>query len=220
MSDSHASQKNPQKTWRNIAIALAGAAQAISVVEQLAKTGYLRTDEFETAVKSLFAQNPESAEEVFGDIHQLRRGLEALEALLSRDKDPKNADILRYMMGVMHIQKRLSKRPKILNTIGERLDKAEAQSQHFSVTHDNVIGNIADIYSDTISKFQYRIQVSGEYSYLQQPRLAGQIRVLLLAAIRAITLWRQLGGNRWQLLMYRSKITEATALALREAKVH
>lgn len=214
------SSQNVQKTWRNIAIALAGAAQAISIVEQLAKTGYLKTDEFETAVKSLFAQNPDSTEAVFGDIHHLRSGLESLDALLCRDKDPKNADILRYMMGIMHIQKRLSKRPKILNTIGDRLDKAEIQSQHFSVTHDNVIANIADIYSDTISKFQYRIQVSGEYSYLQQPRLASQIRVLLLAAIRAITLWRQLGGSRWQLLIYRSKITEATTLALQETKVH
>lgn len=208
------------KTWRDIAIALAGAAQAVNLVEKLAKTGYLNTDEFETAVKSLFEQSPTSSEAVFGGVHQLRNGLEVLEDLLNRHRDPKNADVLRYLLGVMHIQKRLARRSEMLYVIGNRLEKAEAQAQHFNLTHDNVISNIADIYADTISKFQYRIQVTGEYSYLQQPRLASQVRVLLLAAIRAITLWRQMGGSRWQLLIYRSKIVAATQAALEESKVH
>ncbi len=209
-----------EKTWRNIAIALAGAAQAANLVEQLAKTGYLSTDEFETAVNSLLIQSPETTESVYGDVHNLRRGLEALERLLNNHRSPKNADLLRYMLGVMHLQKRLARRSEVLYVIGNRLEKVDAQVQHFGTTHDNVVSNIADIYTDTISKFQYRIQVMGEPAYLQQSRVASQIRALLLAAIRSITLWRQVGGSRWQLLLYRGKITEATEQLLQEARTH
>lgn len=198
-----------QKTWNNIAISLAGAAQAISLVEQLAKSGYLRSDEFETAMASLLVQNPETVESVFGSSAKLQRGFEVLLDLLNHHRDAKNADILRYMLGVIHIQKRLARRSDMLHVIGTRLEKTEVQIRHFGHTHDNVVANVAEIYSDTISKFQYRIQVTGEYSYLQQTRVANQIRALLLAAIRAITLWRQSGGSRWQLLIYRSKIAEA-----------
>lgn len=209
-----------EKTWRNIAIALAGAAQAVSLVEQLAKTGYLRSDEFETAVTSLFEQNPPNTEAVFGSATNIRQGIQVLLNLLENHRDPKNADALRYMLGVIHIQKRLSRRNEVLQIIGTRLEKAEYQIQHFGNTHENVISNIADIYTDTISKFQYRIQVTGEYSYLQQPRLAAQVRVLLLAAIRAITLWRQIGGSRWQLLFYRNKITGECKTLLEETRIH
>ncbi|WP_086931363.1 high frequency lysogenization protein HflD [Agarilytica rhodophyticola] len=209
-----------EKTWRNIAIALAGAAQAINLVEQLAKTGYLRSEEFEIAVDSLFEQNPENTESVFGSVQQLRLGLQILLSLLESHRDPKNADALRYMLGVIHIQKRLAKRNDVMNIIGSRLQKAQYQVQHFGKTHENVVSNIADIYTDTISKFQYRIQVTGEYSYLQQPRLAAQVRVLLLAAIRAITLWRQIGGSRWQLLFYRNKIIEECKILVEETRIH
>lgn len=207
-----------ERTWQNIAISLAGAAQAVSLVEQLAKTGYLTSDEFVTAVDSLFQQNPHSVESVFGSHAKLYRGFDALDQLLNHHRDTKNSDLLRYMLGIIHIQARLAKKQVLLNTIGERLQKAASQAQHFGPSHDNVVANIADIYTDTISTFQYRIQVTGEYNYLQQPRLASQIRVLLLSAVRAITLWRQVGGSRWQLLLYRSKISAANRALLEQAK--
>lgn len=206
------------RSWRNLAIALAGAVQAVHLVEQLAKTGYLKTEQFETAMNSLINQNPESTAAVFGDIHRLHSGFEVLCELLNHHRDPKNADLLRYILGVIHIQKRLARRKDVLYVIGNRLEKAATQIEHFGPSHDNVVSNIAEIYSDTISKFQYRIQVTGEYHYLQQPRVASQIRCLLLAAIRAITLWRQIGGSRWQLLLYRGALAEASSNLLDESK--
>ena len=205
-----------EKSWRNQAIALAGALQSIKLVEQLAKTGYLKTEPFETAVKSLLVQSPDTTESVFGGAQNLRDGLELLDQLLSNHRDPRNADVLRYLLGVLHLQKKLSRRSEVLYIIGTRMEKVETQVEHFGYTHDNVVGNIADIYSDTISKFQYRIQVTGEYHYLQQPRVANQVRTLLLCAIRAATLWRQIGGSRWQLLFYRSRLAEATTELLRQ----
>ena len=150
---------NEQKD-SDIALSLAGICQATSQVEQLAKTGYLKTEQFETAVKSLFVTNPQTTEEVYGSVHNLIDGLETLLNLIENHREQKNADLLRYILGVMHLQKRLAKRSEMLYIIGTRLETAERQSEHFGITHDNVVSNIADIYSDTISKFPYRIQVT------------------------------------------------------------
>ena len=51
--------------------------------------------------------------------------------------------------------------------------------------------------------------------FLQNPRNAERIRALLLAGIRSATLWRQLGGNRWQLFFSRRKILKDAYALLR-----
>ncbi len=199
-----------QISWRERSLAMAGIAQAVDLVDQLARTGYLNTRDFETCVYSLFQQNPASVDEVYGGVQNLKRGLEVLLRLLAEKKSPERGNqIVGYCLGVVHLQQRLGKTPRMLNRIGERLGQAKNQLEHFGATHDNVIANLADIYTETISTFPFRIQVAGEYQYLQQQRVANQIRVLLFAAIRSAMLWRQVGGNRWQLLFHRKKVTEA-----------
>src|SRR3569623_1691456 len=49
--------------------------------------------------------------------------------------------------------------------------------------------------------------------HLSHPDVANKVRTLLLAAIRSAVLWRQCGGNRWQLIFGRRKIID-TARAL------
>lgn len=196
------------KSWHELTIAFSGIVLAAKQVAQLAKTGYLKSDDFETSVNSLFIRNPETTEATYGSGTNLVDALKELENLLNHHRDPKNADLLRYVLGILHLQKKLSKRKEMLYVIGNRLEKAEHQAKHFGATHENVIGNLADIYLETLSKFPYRIQVTGEAAYLQQARVAAQIRVLLLAAVRSATLWRQLGGSRWQLLIYRNQMAK------------
>ncbi len=199
-----------QNSWRERSIAMAGIAQAVDLVDQLARTGYLNTRDFETCVHSLFQQNPANIDEVYGGVQNLKRGLEVLLRLLAEKKSPDRGNqVVGYGLGAIHLQQRLGKTPRMLNRIGERLEQAKNQLEHFGMTHDNVIANLADIYTETISTFPFRIQVAGEYQYLQQQRVANQIRVLLFAAIRSATLWRQVGGNRWQLLFHRKKVIEA-----------
>ncbi len=205
-------------TWENITLSIAGVCQATNLVESLAKTGYLKTAQFEIAVKSLFELNPESTEAVFDNKTNLEEGLEVLTRLLRQHRSPKNADNLRYVLGVLHLQRRLSRRSEMLYIIGNRLESAKKQAEHFGVSHDNVVANIAEIYSDTISKLPYRIQVTGEFEYLQQTRVANQVRVLLLAAIRAATLWRQNGGTRWHLIFQRSKLANEADTLINEIK--
>jgi high frequency lysogenization protein len=210
------------KKWNELSIALAGLFQATGLVEQLAKTGYVPTDAYRTSIESLFVLNPESTLDVYGNnLANLHAGLTLLRDLLqSASGQQRHADALRYGLGVLHLQKKLAGRKDMLGVVGSRLKSAAQQAQHFSSTHENVIANLGDLYSETISTFRFRIQVAGDASYLQQQRIANQVRALLLAAIRAATLWRQLGGNRWHLLFYRKKIAEAVDELLRTIPLH
>ncbi len=195
-------------------IALAAMFQFAGGVGQLAKTGHIKSEEFEVAVKSLFNQNPADALDVYGGLINLEEGLSFLIANLSRSPK-RNGDCIRYVMGILHLQKQLTKNQAMLEVIANRLDKSRLQLEHFEPTHENVIAGLADIYTDTISTFSFRIQVMGEYQYLQQTRIANQIRTLLFAGVRSAVLWRQFGGNRLKAIYQRTSIL-ATAKSLQK----
>jgi high frequency lysogenization protein len=203
-------------------LALAAVFQIASQVETLAKTGHLANSEIEIAVKSLFCQNPSSIEDIYGDVKAIESGLKLLRDTLQRKPSNSN-DMVRYVMGILHLQKRLHKNPSMLNIIGSRLEKTQNQLDHFEYTHDNIIASLASIYSDTISTFSFRIQVVGEYQYLQQKRLANQIRALLFSGIRSAVLWRQLGGSRLKIIFQRKqliKIAESELEAIQKDTYH
>jgi len=202
------------KNLRETTLALAGVMQAAILVEQVAKTGYLPPEAYKCSIESLFDLNPVSTLAVYGgDPQNLRIGLEALRDVLGSQH--KHQDAMRYALGALHLQKKLAGRKDMLNAIALRIGQAASQAEHFSSTHENVIGNLGSLYSDTISTFSFRIQVMGDYNYLQQTRIASQIRALLLASIRSAMLWRQLGGNRWQLLLQRKAIAKCAEELLR-----
>lgn len=210
--------ENSDNRFRNIALALAGVTQAIDVMDKLARSGYLNSKDFATSVNSLFEQDPPDTESVFGGAEHLERGLEVLIDLLKHRRNKEYTTIIGYCLGIFHLQRKLYKNKTMLSTVGSRLDQARHQVRHFGAAHENVIANLASIYSDTISTFPFRIQVVGEYQYLQQQRVADQVRVLLLAAVRSATLWRQVGGSRWQLLLQRTKILSAAEALLQQIK--
>lgn len=197
------------KNWNDITIALAGVFQAAALVEQLAKTGFVPSDAQAVSIQSLLNLNPNSTLDVFGNkIKGLELGLKVMSDLLHHHQNREYPDTLRYVLGIIHLQKKLQGRKDLQEIIGTRLSQSQHQSEHFGVSHENVLGNLADIYSDTISTFKFRIQVMGDYSYLQQARVANQVRALLFAGIRASTLWRQLGGNRLQVIFWRKRLAK------------
>ncbi len=197
------------------ALALAGIFEATSQVERLATTGLKHKDSFQTLILSLFVQQPEHPEDVYQG--SLESGLAALIQFLQKGKK-KGSFADRYVHGLLYLQKKLSKHPAMLETIGSRITQARHQLEHFGADHENLTANLASIYTDTLSTFSFRIQVMGEMTYLQQPRIANQIRCLLLAGIRSATLWRQMGGSRWQLLVHRAKLLESAERQLYELR--
>ncbi|MFK0571112.1 high frequency lysogenization protein HflD [Endozoicomonas sp.] len=190
------------------AAALSGVFQAAELVDKLARTGQLSEEALTPSIHSIFVTSPGDVSEVYGGFDKLSIGRKTLESVLSRDSSAIQGDVIRYALAMIHIEKKLSRNPEMLNTIGQRLVRTKEQVAHFGMLHENVIASLASIYLDTISTFKTRIQVAGDMRYLQSPVNSNRVRAILLAGIRSATLWRQCGGSRWHLFINRKKLQD------------
>ncbi len=200
-------------TITNQTIALAGIAQAAALVQQLATTGTADTVAMETSIGSVLKIDSDSVVDVYGgSLDGLKLGLVQLSEQMTGYKIT-NPDQARYSASLVFLEQQLSGRKDMLKTIQAGIEKAQSQSEHFGLLHENVMANLGDIYHSTISTFQPRIMVNGDPMHLSNPDIANKIRACLLAGIRSAILWKQCGGTRWKFLFYRKKIqTELQAL--------
>ncbi|WP_432452848.1 MULTISPECIES: high frequency lysogenization protein HflD [unclassified Agarivorans] len=198
----------------NRVIAFAGICQAAKLVQDVARTSSCEEADLSTSLKSILVTDPQQTIEVFGDLSQIKLGLSVMNAQLNSSQQQRNSEITRYLVSMLALERRLQKRPDLMHMMGERISQLDRQLQHFSLLEQQVLGGIADIYSDIISPLGPRIQVAGNVSYLQQPVVQHKVRALLLAGIRACVLWRQLGGQRRQLIFSRKKYLQQTTQLL------
>ncbi|AQZ95805.1 high frequency lysogenization protein HflD [Halopseudomonas phragmitis] len=203
--------------YEELAVALGAVFETAILVDKLARSGQLAEGPAACLVRSILERSPDDVMGVYGGSHhQIRQGLQALESMLARDNAALQRDALRYTMNLLVLERQLNKRDDMLQVLGQRLQQAESQVEHFGALHDNVWASLGSIYQDTISTLKLRIQVHGDMRYLQQPDIANRIRALLLAGIRSARLWRQLGGHRWHLLFYRKRLLEAVRAVLND----
>jgi high frequency lysogenization protein len=120
------------------------------------------------------------------------------------------------MLSLMHLQKKLSRSPKMLTTLTQRLRQTQKQVDYFTLTHPTVITNLSDIYLNTISTFKFRIIILGSQRVLHARENMDKVRALLLAGVRAAVLWKQVGGSRIQILFSRTKIKAAAEKILQQ----
>ena len=193
--------------------ALAGMFHACQLVDDMARHGSVDSKQLDIHLRALLNQNPETTYSVYGTdredaLHNLAPGIQAMQSLLGQNKKSAEPNVLRYLVSVAFLARKLSQNSAMLNRVGEGIHNASLQAETFSISHENVIANIAQLYKDTIGTFRQRIQVNGYADHLQQPVVANRIRCLLFAAIRSAILWNQLGGRRSQLLFQRRKIVD------------
>lgn len=193
------------KNLTNQTIALGGIAQACALVHQLATTGKTDTNAMEASIGSVLKIDADSVINVYGDLNGIKFGLQELDQQLA-GKLLNSPEQARYAAQLVYLQKQLQKRTDMLQSIQTGIAKAQSQAEQFGVMHPNVLANLADIYHGTISTLQPRIMVVGDQQYLSNQSTVNRIRALLLAGIRASLLWRQCGGSRWKLLVFRSKL--------------
>lgn len=188
-------------------IALSGVFEAAALVDRLARTGQIPEAPLGCMLGSLLVRDPKTTLDVYGgDTANLREGFRALVSALERDPNSLQREPLRYALSLIGLERQLNKRDDMLDIMGTRLDQIQQQVQHFGLIHENVIASCAGLYQDTLSTFRQRIQVHGDMRHLQINANAARIRALLLTGIRSARLWRQLGGNRWQMLFNRKKM--------------
>ena len=202
-------------------LALAGVAQAAFLVDQLAQHGLAAQGKLNTCLQSLFITNPASTEEVYGSVSKLRLGLQVLEEIfISKENSLKSPELMRYLIGMIYLEARLSKQKDMLDKISTGIAEA-GDSEHMSTEqlaeNPDIIKQLARLYQQTISTLSFRIQVSGKPQDLKNADIANTIRATLFAGIRSAVLWHQLGGRRWHFLIKRRRISHDIQWLLQKA---
>jgi high frequency lysogenization protein len=200
--------------WEYQNLALAGIAQCAALVESLAVRGSCDSNSASACIGPLLSFNPASVSALIPNPIQLSLGLRTLQGIFSADKEERNPEIIRYMLGILALRQKLmsdrSMQDNLQQALGELripedFDEDEEQG---SGEAQQFFKTVAEVYQDTISTYTFRIHVKGNLEYLRNEYVASQIRTLLLAGIRWAVLWYQIGGRRWHLVLYRKKIDQ------------
>ncbi|TWX65964.1 high frequency lysogenization protein HflD [Colwellia demingiae] len=206
-------------------ITFAAICQVAYQVQQVSRTGQISDEEFSVLLQSIIETSPVNTLAVYGgEIGNIKKGLELLISHLGSDngtdsaKKGKDPELTRYIISLINLERRLTKQPKQLNALGERINATERQLEHYTLTSDTLTASFASIYSDIISPLGHKIQVTGEPSILKQNINQYKIRALLLAGIRAAVLWRQVGGKRRHILFSRKKIVDTAKELLKSIR--
>ena len=187
--------------------ALAGIFQAAELARQVARRGLAESDAMEHSIYSLFQVDAESVPAVYRGLAGVTLGLRTLRRQLG-STEQREAEVTRYVIALLHLERKLAKRQDLTEQIGERIGTTTNRLEHYPMLHENILAGLADIYAATISTLTPRIMIQGEQLHLQNPDNVNRIRALLLAGIRSAMLWRQCGGSRLQLFLGRRKLMQ------------
>jgi high frequency lysogenization protein len=195
--------------------AILGLAAMLQALVQVRRLGHDASWDEALAlplIESLFHTDADTAEAVYGGAHALQSGI----GILCDQMEGRRVDALVARMAgtVLHLERKLTRRPPMLKLLSGHIRDAERAREAFGTLHDNVIERMSEAYTDTLSRLSPRVMVQGNADYLSNPRNVARIRALLLTAIRGAVLWRQSGGSGWHLLIKRKKILAAARAML------
>ncbi|GAC14586.1 high frequency lysogenization protein HflD [Aliiglaciecola lipolytica] len=200
-------------------VALAGVCQAAALVQSVARKGEADNTAFKANINSLILTDTQSTIEVYGSIENLEIGLVTLISQLSNAPLQKDAEVTRYIASILGLERKLKKSPSKLSELSKRIEQIQRQTAHLDLFDDQMISNLASIYSDVISPLGTKIQIAGVPAQLKQNTNQHKVRALLLSGLRSAVLWRQLGGKRRQILFNRKSIV-TNALTLQRSINH
>ncbi len=185
---------------RDQCIAFAALCQSAVLVHRTAHGLATSSREIEPLLNSIFATRPDTIEDVYGSVAELRSGIAAAQTLLSKPSVDL-APVLRYVMALIDIDGRLRRNREIAQTLRHGIEALNVTAQ---IHDESVFMPLSTLYQRTISTLDRRVHVAGSPEILQRSEIAAKIRTLLLAGIRSAWLWHQSGGRRWHLLVRRS----------------
>lgn len=185
-------------------LALAGMAQALQQVEQLANLGRCEEQVLGVAVASVLRLDAESASDVFGGADAVLPGLVVVADEL--EGKARDVTLIRLVVAVMHLERQVARRPALREALADGIRAVQRGASAMGNLHEGVLARLDELYVQTVGSLRPRVMVRGNALHLTQPRVVARIRTLLLAALRAAVLWRQMGGNRLRLVFSRARM--------------
>jgi len=204
--------KFPDSPLHHRIVALATLAHVSLMVNEVARAGSCDMIVFKRMISMLFAnQNSIIA------LQYDRATLDILQSELRGSDRDQAKIVMHYMMGMITLEKALSRETEMLKKIGDGIIRIEKQIEFFGdIVHDNSIAAIAGLYSDTLSTLSPRIIVHGKPEFLNHACNTNRVRSLLFAGIRSAHCWRSHGGNNLRLIIERNKMLRTLQVMLEE----
>jgi high frequency lysogenization protein len=183
-------------------IALAGLFQALALVRAIAQRGGCDAPSARASLASIFRIDADSPADVYAGVGNLRLGLETLVSQLD-ESGKRDLALTRMAVQVLRLERALMRSNAALSALRGGIDAMRPLLAQVESGNLDPGGRLAELYANTLSRLQPRIMVEGNPAFLQQSAQVDRIRALLMAAVRAAVLWRQLGGNQWSLMFRR-----------------
>ena len=191
---------------KNETISLGAIYQACNEIKKIAWQGEINNNIIEPLINSVYQTTSEEIEDVFISIKRLNSGLDFLRRQLVGDAFSRDGEVSRYFEAIGILVKNMNKKDDVLNKLRTELTK-----QSMPINEDNLDQHalfLSELYLSTISTVEPRIIVNGDNKYLTDKKNAAMIRSLLLCAIRSYILWKQSGGSKFRILLFKKKIAE------------
>lgn len=196
-------------TYQKQLLALTGLFQAAGLVHTIAKGQYEDPDDFKTSIESLFVQCPDTSEACYPGLH-LDTGNYYLKQFFGREYNPNIIQVCRYAFSLFKVYRQFKKQPELKKDLEQILLAADEKRAFFQdPLASNLIEFLADGYVQIFGSLSFRIQIIGKKIVLNDKARLAKMRCLLLAGIRSVVLWEQLGGSTWRLFLFRKRYLNA-----------
>ena len=193
-------------------LALAGLVQALAQVRRIADTGQADARVLATAMDSIFQIDAASPAAVFGGREALRPGLMLLRDYF--DNQLREEQTPRLVLAVMQLERRFVRDHAMADRVQEGIRAQASAAERLGSGHPDVLTALGSLYAETLSHLRPRVLVQGNPHYLGQASVVAEVRAVLLAAVRAAVLWRQLGGSLWDFILRRKELVAAVRAQL------
>ncbi len=205
---------NINQTIIDQTIALAGMAQAIRAVQNIAWKGTTNPTDFKALVASLLRVDAPSAIAVYGGSFEVSSGLRIIKQQLDTSNSDKDPEFIQLIISLLSLHKQLISDQSIYQQMTSLINQLTSEYQDIDLYNDQqrfeeLVNDCSSLYKQTLSKLPSRIQVKGDPNKLKEESNQAMVRCGLLCAMRSVFLWRQSGGSRWHFLFKKKAILNA-----------
>ena len=115
----------------------------------------------------------------------------------------------------MQLERRFQRDDALTGRVQAGIRAQAATAERLGSGHPDVLTALGSLYAETLSHLRPRVLVQGNPHYLGQATVVAEVRAVLLAAVRAAVLWRQLGGSLWDFILWRKDLVAGVRAQLR-----
>ena len=205
------------KNIRSESIALAALFQCCTQINRIAHTGYCDEQAVSTVFRALLVTNPNTIEDIY-KISELKTGFRGLIEGFSAEGITDNSanELVKLAMQVISLTDRIVRNTSLYNRLSNEIDTLKDQIEKACpdflegktsvVLSKENVEKFAQLYQSLISPNFSKLLIFGEERFLSSTENQNRIRALLLAGIRAVVLWNQVGGKKLYLMFRRKEI--------------